>query len=334
MKKAMCVIVLCCILYACEKNSSTSNLLDNSLVLSDTVPLDYSMSDNWIPFDTAVSFDFDVIFIHPTTLFEVVPKNDDLQDGTVDLLSYKSLTRQASVFAQSCNIYAPYYRQMSIGCLGLGDDSLKPYFQLAYSDVEAAMNYYLDSLNNNRPYFIAGYSQGSLLLKEYLYKNQHKIDKDKLLAIYAMGYTFTADTIDSIGIDLSANPKQIPALITWNTISEGGVSPVIFDNATCVNPLSWDTIRTFVNSSYNNGARIKFGNDSIDYVVRWEDNFTGAGINDKGALVIKTLPDSILNQLDASMGPNVFHSYDYDFFYENLVENVAVRCNAYNTKLE
>ena len=28
-------------------------------------------------------------------------------------------------------------------------------------------------------------------------------------------------------------------------------------------------------------------------------------------------------ELDHSMGPGVYHAYDYDFFYGNLIENVA-----------
>ena len=296
-------------------------------------PLNFAEGTNWIKQDTSRVKDFDVIFIHPTTYLDLNnPDNDSLNDDAINQQNQTTILRQAMVFSESCNILAPYYRQMSMACLNLPADSQNIYFQKAYQDVEAAINYYLNHLNNNRPFFIAGHSQGSSMIKEYLYQKHDSIAKTNLVAVYAIGYTFTADTIDQIGIALSESASQIPALITWNTIMKGGDSPVINSGATCVNPLTWTTTTDSIGASENAGALINMGNDSIRMSMQWIDQFTGAQINHNGALVISDLDETILNQLDLSMGENVFHSYDYDFFYQNLVENVNLRCETYLSK--
>lgn len=321
---------ICFLLFSCVGNSLNEKNDVNSFR---TKVLDYSYSRNWLVFDASNSKDFDVIFIHPTTFFNLdEAMNDDLTNKAVNQQKMISLQRQASVFSEQCNLFAPYYKQMSMACLFLPVDSQKKYFENAYADVEAAMNYYIDSLNQNKPYFIAGHSQGSDMLKEYLYRNSNKLDPNLLVAIYTIGYTFTQDTIDAIGIALSEYPEQVPALITWNTIGDGGQSPVVNNGACCVNPLTWSTDTSYVDSRKNLGANVQFGNDSIALSNRWVNHFSGARINEEGALVIDNLPESLLNQLDNSMGFNVFHSYDYDFFYQNIVENIKVRAQSFHSE--
>jgi hypothetical protein len=36
-----------------------------------------------------------------------------------------------------------------------------------------------------------------------------------------------------------------------------------------------------------------------------------------------------LNQLNMSMGPSCYHRYDYDFFFQNIADNAALRCKQY-----
>ncbi len=59
-------------------------------------------------------------------------------------------------------------------------------------------------------------------------------------------------------------------------------------------------------------------------------HFTSARIDKRGTLVIPT--PSIIKELSMGMGPEVYHGYDYDFFYGNLVKNVAKRCKAWQKK--
>jgi hypothetical protein len=102
---------------------------------------------------------------------------------------------------------------------------------------------------------------------------------------------------------------------------------VIVSDTRCVNPLTWTTDETFVSAVKNPGAVIQMPNGSIKRIP----HFTGAKIDPvQGGLVIPT--PSIDSDLRHGMEPGVYHGYDYDFFYENLRENVTVRCNAWLKK--
>lgn len=95
---------------------------------------------------------------------------------------------------------------------------------------------------------------------------------------------------------------------------------MIVSGARCVNPLTWSTDETFVSAVKNPGAVIQMPNGSIKRIP----HFTGTKIDPvQGGLVIPT--PSIDSNLRHDMGPAVYHDYDYDFFYDNLRENVSVR---------
>jgi hypothetical protein len=59
--------------------------------------------------------------------------------------------------------------------------------------VEVAFNYYIDNLNQGRPFILAGHSQGTMALID-LIKNRFGNDpelRDRLVAAYFIGYTVT-----------------------------------------------------------------------------------------------------------------------------------------------
>ena len=74
-----------------------------------------------------------------------------------------SLLSQASVFADSANIFAPLYRQANISVLSMEAAAQKRYLGVGLSDVKAAFAYYLQHLNHGRPFILAGHSQGANL---------------------------------------------------------------------------------------------------------------------------------------------------------------------------
>ena len=66
------------------------------------------------------------------------------------------LLNQASVFNACCRIYAPRYRQASLG--GLNNDAA---LDLAYTDVARAFRHFAAHANHGRPIIIASHSQGT-----------------------------------------------------------------------------------------------------------------------------------------------------------------------------
>jgi hypothetical protein len=142
-----------------------------------------------------------------------------------------------------------------------------------------------------------------------------------------VGYTITAKDIKHIGMPLAVKADQLGGIITWNTVGKDGKSPVLNPGALCVNPLSWTDSPIEQAKSKNIYAYIldKKNNKMLKIA-----HFTSAKIDKRGALVIPT--PTILNQLSMNMGREVYHEYDYSFFYANIVENVAKRCKAWQKK--
>lgn len=114
---------------------------------------------------------FDCFYVHPTTDMREEPGNMlEFNDETRALI-FRPLYNQAARFTQLCNVYAPYYKQMTIGTYGApggyrGTDN----FKLAYNDVEQAFKQYLLE-NPNRKFVLMGHSQGSHMLLELLAKH-------------------------------------------------------------------------------------------------------------------------------------------------------------------
>ncbi len=285
---------------------------------------DYSSSDCWSIKTTYPDKPIDVFFMHPTTYGTTSDGfNASLTNETVNCVTDADVLAQASVFDQDCNIYAPRYRQMSIEVLSMDEGEKDRYLSVAIDDMLAAFTYYLENLNDGRPYILASHSQGSNVILELLRKHRNLVDTDKLVAVYIIGWTITDEDLKEIDLPLAVMPTQTGGIITWNTIGQGGESPVLFPSARCINPLSWTATTDNQPAELNLGAIIELEDGTIDTI----DHFTSACINEQGALVIPT--PAIVDNLNMSMGEEVYHRYDYAFFYNNLVENVAARCNTW-----
>ena len=307
-------IIFCCPAFATDKEPSVK-----------TGPgSDYSDKTYWISLPEEQDKAFDVFFMHPTTYFgEEDGMNASLGNINVNKLSAGAVQRQGSVFKKSCNLFAPHYRQASIKVLSLDSTERDKFLSVGVEDMLEALRYYLDNYNNGRPFILAGHSQGSNITLKFLHKYGSLIDKKKLIAVYVIGWTVTDEDIEQLGIPLAVSPEQTGAIITWNTVGKEGKSPVLLPGARCVNPLNWSDAGEMQPEILNKYAKITLKDNSVIKIP----HFTSAQIDDRGGLVIPV--PSIIDQLSMDMGQEVYHEYDYDFFYGNLVDNVALRCQAW-----
>ena len=109
----------------------------------------------------------DVFYVYPTVFLSKkdkrwnIPLNDtDQKRKIIDL----AVNFQASAWVDAGRMFVPFYRQAHIRAYdhldGLGRDALL----LAYTDVKAAFEFYLENYNNGKPIILAGHSQGSTIL--------------------------------------------------------------------------------------------------------------------------------------------------------------------------
>lgn len=288
---------------------------------------DYSQKSCWLRLEKNPQKTFDVFFVYPTTYMDTKDgMNARLDNKSANAGAESAYQRQATVFKEMCNVYAPRYRQAAIKVLTLSEKDRVKYLNIGLGDVHEAFKYYLKHYNNGRPFILASHSQGSQIVRDLLLKYGSLIDKKKLVAVYAVGYTITADDLKKMGLSLAVKADQTGGVIVWNTVGKNGKSPVVEPGALCVNPLSWSNTHVEQPKSKNIYARILMGDGKFLKIP----HFTSTQIDKRGTLVIPT--PSIIKQLKTGMGPEVYHGYDYDFFYGNLVQNVATRCKAWQKK--
>ncbi len=264
----------------------------------------------------------DVFFIHPTTLTDFAAQewNADLHDEALNARTDRTtILFQASVFNEY-RVFAPRYRQAHLRAYYTKDSaSARSAFDLAYSDVRTAFQYYLDHYNQGRPIIIASHSQGTThaerLLKEFF---QDKPLKSKLVAAYIIGMAIPRDSFP----DLPAcrDSGATGCLIGWRTFKEGFEPPFVQeekDSSIVVNPLDWTTTEEEAPRSLNKGAVLTTFNKLVPAI-------TDAQIHGNVLWVHRPhFPGSFL------IRTKNYHIGDINLFYLNIRENVRTRVRAF-----
>ena len=282
---------------------------------ADSIPFDLIKQTH---FDSAV----DVFFIHPTTYTseEFYNYNASINDSVLNKKTDEStILFQASVFNESCRIFAPRYRQAHINCFYMDDKNSVGYFDTAYNDIKNAFEYYLKNFNHNRPIIIASHSQGTKhagrLLKEFfedkpLYKN--------LVCAYIIGMPVPENYFKKI--PPCKDSTETGCFVAWRTFKKG-YYPAFVKNekfkSIVTNPLSWTLDQTYVSKKCNKGGVLRFFNSVNKKVV-------SAQI--KGNILWTCKPD-IFGKI--FILKKNYHIGDINLFYVNIRENVKQRINHY-----
>ena len=204
------------------------------------------------------------------------------------------------------------------------------YLDLAYQDVSDAFTYYMSEVNDGRPLILAGFSQGSQmllrLLEDYFDEASYQ---DLLVAAYCIGWPVTEEDLNQYPhLQMAQGEDDTGVIISFNTEAGGITESLVVPAGTqalAINPLNWKTDSTPADKSLNQGACFTNYDGEIETEV---PQFTGAYLDpDRGTLRVTDVdPAAYSNSL---FPDGVYHLYDYQFFYRNLQENVAVRTAAY-----
>ena len=305
--------------------------------------IDYEKLENWVSLP-AVTKSVDVFYVYPTIYHGENPLNMDISDPELRAFANGLLTAQAGVYSPHANLFAPFYRQQSTATQSMEannggrDGFADPIFRVGYLDVESAFDYYLEHLNNGRPFILAGHSQGTMVVIELLrnrFNNPHV--QKQLIAAYAIGYSVTKADLDNYPwMHLAQGETDTGVIITYNSQGpNAGPSPVLLTGALAINPLNWKTDATPAYRDSN--IKAVFFNDAKGEVIEEISNFAGAYIDiETGALIVTDMQPVQSDEIDLQnlgrWSDEVYHQYDYAFFYENLKGNVGKRINAYLSK--
>jgi hypothetical protein len=306
----------------CDGNSCNSSYVD------------YDNSYSWISL-SSINKEVDVFYVYPT-----VSGNEsgamDINNTSERDLAIGIFKAQASVFEAYTNVFAPYYRQMTTGVdmsgCELATDTEE--FKQGAVDIQDAFEYYIQNLNIDRPFILAGHSQGTMALIELIKTRfgDDEVLRKRLVAAYLIGYTVTDADLLAAGLTAAKKADDVGVVISYNTqstTSAGG--PMLMAGANCINPLNWETDSLIAEASQNSGA--VFFNDATGAFIKEVENYCGAQIDTETGALLTTIPEEDQGSLE--FGPyteGVYHRYDYAFWYRNLEKNVGDRINAFFQK--
>ena len=175
------------------------------------------------------------------------------------------MTKIAAYMADNNNFYSPYYRHITLDTWAtLNEDTInRRYHAVSFVDIQHAFQHYLEHYNNNRPFILAGFSQGGKSIVE-LMKILPEDIRQRMIAAYVLGYKVTpADTLVAPWIIGAKDSTDIGVTICYNSVSNvSHIKPVISSpNVMCINPVNWhiddtpatlhDTISVTLSTEYN-----------------------------------------------------------------------------------
>jgi len=309
---------------------------------------DYSKLENWashpnkidpadrtpLPAITNAEKDaaVDVLFFYPTTYtgFKRYEKdwNADVNDVKTNKKTDASpILFQASIFNGAGRVYAPRYRQahLSVFYNDKKQDSGKKALELAYSDIEAAFDYYLKNWNNGRPFIIAAHSQGALHAMNLI---KNKIEgtalQSQLVTAYIVGWPVRKDFFKSL--KPCEKPDQADCFCSWRTWNRSYIlgrksDPRLSGDIVCTNPINWTTLEgKYASKAENKGGVVRPYSKIYPEIVDAEI-YKGVLLSSKpkfkGSFLFRR---------------KNYHIGDLNLYYMNVRENAEQRVGTYFRK--
>ncbi len=298
--------------------------------------VDYALAANWAYRETEAPADktADVFFVCPTVYGgQAGEYNMPLTDreAMADFLGATNMEK--GIYDDACRFFAPYYRQAGLAVYAMETEAERePYLALAYRDVAAAFDYYLQHLNQGRPIVLAGFSQGADLCLRLMEDRFAQAElQDRLVACYAIGWRVTPEDLATFPhLRMAQGERDTGVIVSFNSEAPEVNASLLIPQGVetlAINPLNWRADGVPAGKDQNLGACFP------DYSGQFSQEIpglTGAYLDlPRGALKVPDVtPEDYPPVLDIFQ-PGVYHLYDYQFFYRNLEHNVQTRLTAF-----
>lgn len=321
--------------------TSTTATVDEPKKAGDDIKAtDYSKATNWLEQGEDNTKTTDVFMLYPTAYAQ--KEKDDSPVSTISNASMQAgaqvfMATQGSAFEASGNVYAPYYRQLdATWWLSKDKSEQQDYIQgVPKADVLAAFDYYINNLNNGRPFILVGHSQGAAMVKEILfdYMKEHPELNDRLVAAYVLGQSVTQAELDqNPGIHFAQGADDNQSVISYNTVSPNftGELSTWEEGSLAINPLNWTTDGTPADVTQNLGSYVR-NSETGEY--ERVDNLADATVDTTRGLLICSSVDQATYEMPKSaqkiFPSGSYHNNDISFYYYNLQANAENRVAQY-----
>lgn len=326
---------------------------------------DYADPANWYARESGGSKKADCFYVHPTTEMGVTSWNisreksnpgecgnckiRDNTSGDPDLLE-----NQAGAFKQCCNIWAPRYSQVGMLSLAADWENPKPAameaWNIAVTDVRMAFQYFLANRpDKNRPFVIAGHSQGSIIMVKVIKDClDGKPEERQFVAAYLAGgyvYKDLFGTVFKGAIHECRGPTDKQCIISWDT----RINEIWKDDSMKIAQLYYQQFDKYCEKPIGNSVCLK---PRIQISpISWTDkdaNGTYMGVKEAGRAEplmpprgwggFRVTPDAVWLDDPRSfmkfgmmipVAAGNLHPKDFHMWYFNVNENVAMRLAAF-----
>ena len=184
--------------------------------------------------------------------------------GTPNVFLVGVTQAQVGHFREVCQLYAPLYRQVTIGTYMQSQAEQDKYMAIASADIVDAFRHYMSRYNHGRKIVLIGHSQGAemvtLLLKQYFDGDNDTAMRDQLLLGMPIGGHIEAPRGQLVGgtfthIPICSRANETGCVIAYRSVVAGtsgpsfDMSPAGHVNA-CVNPTALDSTSHPTTRSY------------------------------------------------------------------------------------
>jgi Protein of unknown function (DUF3089) len=283
-----------------------------------------------------------VFFIHPTSYLSRAQWNAPLDDSGANDRAINYLRMMASAFTDSGTIWAPRYRQATLGAFLTDKPDGQRALAAAYADVLAAFDHFAAQQPSDAPLILAGHSQGSMHLMRLLRDRVAGTPlAGRVVAAYIVGWPVpVAADLPALGLPACESAEQTGCILSWQSYAEPagyGDTMAQFealpgltgksrrgDRYLCTNPVKG---RTGVASTAADHAGM----------IRPDSSFATAAITRPGVPARCDAKGFLLIGPGPDLGPfvlpnNNYHAYDYPLFWMNIRADVARRLRAFTAE--
>ena len=280
-----------------------------------------------------------VFFVHPTSYFEREGWNAALGEARAREQAGRFVRSMASPFNRSADLWAPRYRQATLGAFLTDKPAATKAIDAAYRDVLAAFDYFVATIDPDRPIVLAGHSQGAFHLRRLIAERIKGTPlKQRIAVAYLIGWPISLERdIPRLGLPACTGPDEPGCVVGWQSFAEPRETGGMENRAAirgwldgtqedgrpflCSNPL--DGMGTGARpASANAGSLVRPDEDAPARLV---PGMIPARCSDDGYLLIGDPPD---------LGPwvmpgNNYHVYDIPMFWADLRRDVDERVEAW-----
>ena len=168
----------------------------------------------------------------------------DTRNDSVRALLLGEMVGVDMLVSGNLNYFSPYYRQCTIQTF-TSDSLMAARMPVAQEDVRLAFDYYLKHVNNGRPFVLAGFSQGAMILL-HLLRNMDEETYRRMVAAYVIGASVPKKMVDGCPYIVPAQGAEDTGVtISYNSVRNAqGVSPLFANSTIAINPVNWRTDST------------------------------------------------------------------------------------------